>query len=114
VTDLAEFTLADTGEGEGVEHDDNRLAPELGQRDVAALLILEREIGRGVADCHHRVFLPRRVSRDYRAAPGSLGESEMQKTRWSANMYEDPDGQRVGSSTVSTMRPAWGVSHEVR
>ena len=55
VADLAELTLAHTGEGERVEDDHDRLAPQLGERDVVAVLVLEREIGATSPTARHGV-----------------------------------------------------------
>jgi hypothetical protein len=50
VADLAELTLAGAGERERIEDDHHRLPAQLRQRDVVAVLILQREVGCDVAD----------------------------------------------------------------
>ena len=59
VADLAQLALADAGERERVEDDHHRLAAQRGERDVVAVLVLEREIGCDVADCGHVRLLAR-------------------------------------------------------
>src|SRR5262249_31937538 len=53
VADLAELSLAHAGEGERIEHDHDRLAPQLRERDLVAVPVLQREAGGGVAGCDH-------------------------------------------------------------